>query len=294
MEAVMAERLFLGIDGGGTTSRARLTDADGRLLGEGRAGSSNLVLGMVVATEAVLLAAREAIAAAGLSESRMSDIVAGLGLAGANVPPLAETLLNVRFPFASVALASDAVIACLGAFGGEDGAILILGTGSQGLAMVDGKATSIGGWGFELSDAGSGAVLGRAVIRAAMLAIDDLGPATGLTDAVLARFGRDPSAAALWAKTATPRDFGAFAPLVVQHFSQGDPVAVDLLTASARSVTRMVKRLIDLGAERIALMGGLAGIYRPLLSPGMTSILVEPRGDALDGALSLARRSVAR
>jgi glucosamine kinase len=294
MEAVMAERLFLGIDGGGTTSRARLTDAEGRVLGEGRAGSSNLILGMVVATEAVLLAARDAIAAAGLSDHRMGDISAGLGLAGANVPSLAETLLNVRFPFASVALASDAEIACLGAFGGEDGAILILGTGSQGLAMVDGKATSIGGWGFELSDEGSGAVLGRAAIRSAMLAIDDLGPATGLTEAIMARFGADPAAAALWAKTATSRDFGAFAPLVVEHFSEGDPVAVELLTASTRSVTQMLKRLIQLGARRIALMGGMAGTYLPLLPEDMASHIVEPRGDALDGALALARGSVAR
>lgn len=290
----MAERLFLGIDGGGTTSRARLTDADGRILGEGRAGSSNLVLGMDVATGAVLLAAREALAAAGLSEGRMGDIVAGLGLAGANVPLLAEKLLAIRFPFTSFAVASDAVIACIGAFGGEDGAILILGTGSQGLAMVDGKATSIGGWGFQLSDEGSAAVLGRAAIRAAMLALDDLAPASGLTDAIWDRFGRDPAAASTWAETAAPRDFGAFSPLVVEHFSEGDPVAIDLLTASTRSVTAMLERLLRLGAERIALMGGLAAIYPPLLSPEMRRVLVEPRGDALDGALALARGSIAR
>jgi glucosamine kinase len=224
----------------------------------------------------------------------MGDIVAGLGLAGANVPPLAEKLLSIRFPFASVALASDAVIACLGAFGGEDGAILIVGTGSQGLAMVNGKATSVGGWGFELSDEGSGAVLGRAAIRAAMLAIDDLGPASGLTDAIWARFGKDPATASTWAETAAPRDFGTFAPLVVEHFSSGDPVAVELLTASTRSVAGMLKRLLDVGANRIALMGGLAPIYLRLLSPDVRCILVEPRGDALDGALALARGSVAR
>lgn len=287
----MAERLFLGIDGGGTTSRARLTHADGALLGEGRAGSSNLVLGIEAAAEAVFRATRQALQAAGLSESRMGDIVAGLGLAGANVPPLAEKLLAVRFPFASVALTSDAVIACLGAYGGEDGAILIVGTGSHGLALVDGKTRSVGGWGFELSDEGSGATLGRAAIRAAMLAIDDLGPATGLTDAIWARLG-NPAAASIWGKTATPRDFGAFAPLVAEHFSEGDPVAVQLLTASTNSVTRMLRRLLDLGAKRIALMGGLAPIYLPLLPADIVSQLVEPRGDAMDGALAFARRSI--
>jgi glucosamine kinase len=55
----------------------------------------------------------------------------------------------------------------------------------------------------------------------------------------------------------------------------------------------MLRRLLDLGAKRIALMGGLAGIYLPLLSPDMRRVLVEPRGDALDGALALARGSAA-
>jgi glucosamine kinase len=285
----MGETLFLGIDGGGTASRARLTDARGALLGEGRSGSSNLNLGIEAAAEAILAATGQALNAAGLSESRMGDIVAGLGLAGANVPVLAEKFLAIRFPFASVALTSDAVIACLGAHGGEDGAILIVGTGSQGLALIDGKARSVGGWGFELSDEGSGATLGRAAIRAAMLAIDDLGPASGLTDAIWAQLG-DPAAAFLWGRTATPRDFGSFAPLVAEHFSKRDPVAAQLLSESTGAVARMLQRLLDLGARRIALMGGLARLYQLLLLPDIARVLVEPRGDALDGALAFARK----
>lgn len=289
----MADRLFLGVDGGGTASRARLTDADGRVLGEGRSGPSNLNMGIGPAAEAILAAARQALAAAGLSDARLGDVVGGFGLAGANVSALACGLLRVPFPFASFALTSDAVIACLGAHGGEDGAILILGTGSQGLAMIGGEISTVGGWGFELSDDGSGAVLGLAAIRAAVLAFDGLAPASGLTEAVLARFGGDPSAAAIWGKTAPPTDFGSFTPLVLDHFAKGDPVAARLLAVSTASVAGMLERLIALGAERIALMGGLAHVYPPLLPPGLRRALVEPRGDALDGALAFARRSAA-
>lgn len=290
----MAETLFLGIDGGGTTSRARLTDVNGVTLGEGRSGSSNLNMGIEAAAEAVLAAAREALAAAGLSAGRMGDIVGGFGLAGANIPALAEGLLARPFPFASFALASDAVIACLGAHGGEDGAVLILGTGSQGLTLTGGKATTVGGWGFELSDDGSGAVLGLAALRAAIHSVDGLAPVSGLTTATLARFGGDPSAAVVWAKTATPRDYASLAPLIVEHFAQGDPVARALLDFSAGTVARMLRRLIELGAERIALMGGLALVYPPLLPPELQGYLVQPRGDAMDGALAFARRSAER
>ncbi|WP_395831117.1 BadF/BadG/BcrA/BcrD ATPase family protein [Elstera sp.] len=286
----MAERLFLGVDGGGTTSRARLTDANGNRLGEGRSGSSNLNMGIALAADSILAATREALAAAGLPESRLGDIVGGFGLAGGNVTALADALRRQPFPFANIDVTSDAVVACLGAHGGNDGGILIVGTGSQGLALVNGTMKTVGGWGFELSDGGSGAQLGLAALRAALLAFDDLGPASGLTDAILARFAGGPPDAAVWGKTATPSDYGSFAPLVIEHFGKGDPVAQTLLAQSINAISAMMRRLIQFGADRIALMGGLAPIFQPLLPPEIQAILVEARGDAMDGALAFARR----
>jgi glucosamine kinase len=286
----MAEQLFLGVDGGGTTTRARLTDAAGTVLGEGRAGTSNLNMGIASAAESILAAMREALAVAGLDDSRIGDIAAGFGLAGANVQSLANALNAHPFPFARVALASDAVTACLGAHGGEDGAVLILGTGSQGLLLTNGEVRTVGGWGFELSDEGSGAVLGRAAIRASILAYDGIVRPSELTAAILARFETDPSIAAVWGKTATPGDYGAFAPVVFAHFDKGDPIAASLLAESSAAVAQTLDRLIALGARRITLMGGLAGAYRPLLPAKYAAFLAPQKGDALDGALALARR----
>jgi glucosamine kinase len=286
----VGETLYLGIDGGGTTSRARLADEAGRVLGEGLAGSSNLTLGIEHAAASIRAAADGAFAAAGLPLSEQGRAAAGLGLAGANLPALAEGLRAVPLPFASLALASDAVAACLGAHGGEDGAILILGTGSQGLALVDGQATAIGGWGFLVSDEGSGAILGRRAIRASILACDGLGPRSALTEAVMARFDHDPARAVVWAKTALPRDYGTFAPLVFGLRAEDDPVATSLMDDAVAQVANAVDRLRALGAGRVALMGGLARPYRPWLPPRLSSLLVEPQGDALDGALALARQ----
>lgn len=287
----MADRLFLGLDGGGTASRARLTDAAGNRLGEGIAGSSNLNLGIAPAAEAILAATRSALAEAGLSDAALPRIIAGFGLAGANVDALHAALLAHPFPFADIALASDAVAACLGAHGGAAGAILVVGTGSQGQVLTATGATqAIGGWGFELSDGGSGARLGQQAIRTALLAYDGLTPASALTDAILARFGGTPAQAAVWGKQATPRDYGAFVPLILDHAAVGDPTAEALLAAGAAEVAGLLRRLIELGGERIALMGGLAGIYPPLLPPDLTARLVPPQGDAMDGALILARK----
>ena len=64
------------------------------------------------------------------------------------------------------------MIACLGAHGGRDGGIVIAGTGSVGLAMVNGREFRIGGYGFPISDEGSGAEIGLHAIRLALRAHD--------------------------------------------------------------------------------------------------------------------------
>jgi len=286
----MGAAFYLGIDGGGTTSRARLTDGAGTVLGEGVAGSSNLTLGIETAAAALDEAISSTLASAGVAALGRASIAAGLGLAGANVPSLASAILAVPFGFASLAVESDAVAACLGAHGGEDGAILILGTGSQGLALVEGRATTVGGWGFALSDDGSGAILGRAALRAAIRCVDGLSPRSALCDAVLGRFSGDPAAAVIWAKTAAPRDYGAFAPLVFEHADAGDEMALRLVADSTSAVAGMLDRLVDLGARRIVLMGGTAKAHRRFLPARFGALLVEAKGDAIDGALALARR----
>lgn len=285
----MDDALFLGIDGGGTTTRARLATPDGRVLGEATAGSSNLTSGVEAAAAAIRAAADGARTAAGLGPDSLGHVRAGFGLAGANVPSLAEGLRRQSFPFASVALASDAVVACLGAHGGGDGGILIVGTGSQGMAIVGGRATPIGGWGFAVGDDASGAILGRAAIRAAVAAFDGLAPRSALTDALMATFGDDPSRVVEWALSARPKDYGGLVPQVLAHAAQADAVALALLDEAVAAAAAMLDRLRALGASRLCLMGGLAAAYLPRLPARLAPFIVQPVGDAMDGALALAR-----
>ena len=68
-------------------------------------------------------------------------------------------------PFRSVVYAHDATIACIGAHGAKDGGIVIVGTGSVGFAVVGEREIRVGGYGFPISDEGSGADLGLHAIR---------------------------------------------------------------------------------------------------------------------------------
>jgi len=84
-------------------------------------------------------------------------------------------------PFRSVAYVHDATIACIGAHGARDGGIVIVGTGSVGFAVVAGREIRVGGYGFPISDEGSGADLGLHAIRLALRAYDERSSLRGLT-----------------------------------------------------------------------------------------------------------------
>jgi glucosamine kinase len=291
---VANQQFRLGIDGGGTSCRARLTDLQGKVLGEGESGPANLGLGIESACEAVLQSARMALHEAGLGDQALPAADAGIGLAGFNVPALADAFRQVSLPFRSAAVLSDAEVACLGAHLGHDGGILILGTGSQGVLHQDGRFVTIGGWGFALSDDGSGALLGREAVRAALRSHEGVAPATPFTVALMNQLGNDPAAMVAWAARARPKEWAAFAKDVFEHAARGDEVALALVQASAADVERLLDRLIALGAARISLMGGIAEPTRPYLSSRFKNVLVAPLGDAMAGALLLAQRSVRR
>ncbi|WP_210272789.1 BadF/BadG/BcrA/BcrD ATPase family protein [Chthonobacter rhizosphaerae] len=284
----MADGLFLGIDGGGTVCRARLADASGRVLGEGAGGPANITTAFDLAIESILTASRAALAAAGLGEEALARTSGGFGLAGGNAPVAARRFLAHPLPFAHVAVASDADIACLGAHGGGDGGILILGTGSQGVVRVGDRTATVGGWGFMVSDTGSGATLGRRALRRALLGFEDVESRSAFTDALMAVFDDDPAGLLAWSLTALPRDWARHAPLVFEHARAGDPIALMLVRQSADDIGRLLDRMMQLGARRISLMGGVAEPHRPYLHARFETVLVPPRGDALDGALTLA------
>jgi glucosamine kinase len=281
---------YLGIDAGGTHTRARLVSADGEVIGTGEAGPANTPEGLRGAVHAAEDAYLAAIAAAGLSQTEVGEICAGFGFAGLNRRGFLPGLKDHDFPFRWTRLASDASIAQLGAHGGGDGAVVIVGTGSIGFARVGGEVFTIGGYGFPVSDEGSGAELGLRAVRRALWARDGRIPQSGLTEQLLAHFHRSAGEIVDWTGQARPADYAEFAPLVMDLAEQGDPVAEQIVQESAARLDRLIRVLLDRGAEHCCLMGGVAGRMRDWLSVAIRERLRDPLGDALDGAILLARQ----
>jgi glucosamine kinase len=282
--------LFIGVDGGGSGCRARIEDADGHQLGGGCAGPAAVRLGLDRALTEIEAACQAASADAGLPLSALAGMNAGVGLAGIGRRGVLDEIYARPHPFRSAVYVNDANIACIGAHSGRDGGIVIVGTGSAGLAMVRGREVKFGGYGFPVSDEGSGADLGLRAIRLALRAHDGRIAATRLTCDVMDRFGGDPFAVVAWMDGATATDYATLAPLVMRHADDGDPVGRRIVRAAAVQIDALARRLIESGAPRIALVGGLAGPMEPWLAPDVQRRLSPAEGDAVAGALLLARR----
>lgn len=284
----MSSAYFLGVDGGGTHCRARLRDASGRLLGESAGGASNIFTDPEEAIANVDRVSRAAFAEAKLDPALLGKTSACFGLAGANMAGAVAKVEAHAWTFAKLRIEHDGIIACVGAHAGEDGAIAAIGTGAVYVISLGGKLQTFGGWGFMLSDQGSGADLGRESLRRTLYAQDGIIQRTPFTDAVWARFGGSMDNLHRFAETAKPRDYGALTPLLFEYAERGDPIARFIIERGQTGITLVLDHLIKLGAKRICMMGGLGRAYQSHLPERYTSHFAAPRHDALDGAILLA------
>ncbi len=278
---------LIGIDGGGTSCRAILARQDGTRLGEGRTGSANIVTDMASALENIIDASLMAVQEAGLSRDIIPQSSAVLGLAGANISNRND-LLKPLLPFHACTIETDARIALQGALGDNDGAVAIVGTGSNFIARQNGIIRSIGGWGFAVGDFCSGARLGRKLLQQVLLAYDRVQEGSELTTAVMRSFGDSPHTLVEYAQTAKPGDFGTFAPLLFSFADDNDPTACAIVDDAVHDLEENLTTLIGTGDLPYCLLGGLAQSYSKRLTGPFAARQLTPRKNALEGAMAMA------
>ncbi len=280
----------IGIDGGGTGTRARLTHTDGRFLGEGHSGPSGLTQGIEQAWTHIRLAILDAIQCSelqGLAAPVAANTALGLGLAGANNTKLQQQFFAANPGYRRLKLESDAYTSLLGAHGGQPGALLAIGTGSVGLARhADGRRVEVGGWGFPSGDDGSGAVLGLRALNLAQRVLDGRLPAGPLADAVIAATGSTPQAVLGWSCSASQNRFATLAPLIFEH-AERDPQAAALIDYALYSIEDMAQTLDPDHVLPLAILGSLGKRLAPRLSARTLRRVVPAQGDDIDGALAL-------
>src|SRR5262249_18558775 len=138
-------------------------------------------------------------------------------------------------------------------------------------------------------DEGSGADIGLQVVRLALRAADRRAELTPLLAEVLAAFDHDPYQAVAWSEDARDTDYAAFAPMVMRHANQGDPVGRRIVERAADAIGDLLDLFLARGIDRLALVGGLADAMTPWLTPDLRVRLRPPDADAAAGALLVAR-----
>ena len=290
----VSTRYVIGVDGGGTGTRARLTSTQGEVLGNAAAGPSALGQGIEAAWTHILRAIDGAFSAAGVAAPPPHECALGLGLSGANVRTRYDALLRIANQFGRIALDTDAYTTLLGAHEGRPGAVVAAGTGSVGEALRhDGTRVSVGGWGFPVGDEGSGAWLGLHAIRRAHHAFDGRAPSGPLVEAIRRAAGDTRDALLAWGEGAGQNEYGQLAPLVFDA-DAADPWAAGLLDAAARSLEEMAAALDPDGQLPLVVCGSIGRRLEPRFAVPIRSRMVQPAGDAVDGALCLIRGELDR
>src|SRR5215468_505689 len=284
---------YLGIDGGGSRCRARIEDENGRLLGEASSGPATTRIGVDKAWRSIIEATEVAAAQSGLAREDFAQMRAGIGLAGLGRRGAEEALKKIAHPFASVTFVSDGMAACLGAHSGADGAIVVAGTGSVGVGLIGGREIRLGGYGFPVSDEGSGADIGLQAVRLALRAFDRRGEMSALLEEVLGAFDHDPYQAVAWSEEARASDYAALAPIVMRHADQGDPIGRRIVERAADCIGDLLDLFLARGIGRLSLVGGLSEAIAPWLTPDLRARLKRPDADAAAGALLVARGRLA-
>jgi N-acetylglucosamine kinase-like BadF-type ATPase len=233
---------WLGLDVGGTQCRYEWWPPDSRPGGCGR-GVQPAVHGVAAAVEGLA-----GVLAAAVREAPAEAVVCAM--AGAGDPAVGAAIvdgLRARAVAgrAAIAVVGDVLAAAAAALQDGAGVLVWSGTGSFAVARSSrGELVRVGGRGYLLGDQGSGFDFVRRAAAAVLLAADDLGPPTALTDALTAAF-----------EAPSPQRLGA----VLQHLDTGAVAAkLPVVLGAAAAGDAVAAEVLDEGVEALAMLANAA------------------------------------
>jgi glucosamine kinase len=299
--------IFLGIDGGGSKTSCVVGD-EKSLLGAGISAGSNVVrVGERLARKSLSAAIRQACAAGGVAPAQIERTC--VGIAGGTLPEVAGVVRRVLSEIVSgeIEVVGDMVIAMEAAFGRGPGVIVVAGTGSIAYGRnSSGQTARAGGWGFAISDEGSGHWIGRSAVAACMRAYDETADArpSDLLEDIMKSWDVTTREQLVVAANKSP-DFAALFPAVASAADAGDATARKVLAQAGGELANLAGIVIArlFGKRRrvpLAVTGGVfcnSTVVRNAFDKRVRSTypraslntkVIEP----VQGALELARKGI--
>ena len=237
----MTTPLFIGVDGGGSRCSARLRDADGTSARRRARPDRPMPGSAAVPSSTVMKACRAALASAGLGEEALARVHAGFGLAGTQQE---EHRQLGACPPAPLRLARRSTPTPM-----RPGSVPSRGATAPSSSSAPaapaspssaGSRISVGGWGAEIGDEGSGMAIGRAAIRRSIWALEGMGPLTPLAKDVLGHSTAARPMRSFGPMPPIPATMPGCAPVVFDHAERRDPLATSICTRRRCEVERHV------------------------------------------------------
>lgn len=221
-------RYVIGVDGGGTKTVAVAYDLQGNVLGEGKSGFSNVMVDFAEATKHIIAAIQQA--QQGLQANDCEYIY--LGIAGSegieNKEELIQTLIDTFQT--KISVVNDSIIAHAATLKGNDGVLVIAGTGAIAVGIDGPNCVFAGGWGHLLGDEGSGYWIAMEAFRQIIRETDYSLPLSRLSQEILAEIGyTDPQDIKLYAYSRPKADIAQLSKVVSRLADENEEVAVRIL-----------------------------------------------------------------
>lgn len=288
----MTEHYYIGVDGGATKSIVRIEDGSGHLLGREIGGPASIRLSVNETWQSIQAVLNKLLHTLSLPQG--APLHVGMGLAGCEIEAAYQAFIKTPHSFATLAVTSDSHAACLGAHNGQDGAIIIAGTGVVGFQIEEGRKSRVSGWGFPHDDEGSGAWLGLNAIALTLKSYDKRLPPTILSKRVFAHFNQDWDTVVNFANEANATQFATLAPIVIEAAKLNDTGAIALLKKAGNALDEVSTALLANQFQQTkplpcTLLGGLAPFIEPHVGEVLKKRLVPCQKTPDEGAILFLR-----
>ncbi|MDA0987285.1 MAG: hypothetical protein O3A55_06795 [Bacteroidetes bacterium] len=251
-------KFVIGIDGGGTSTNAILSNFEGKIISKASTNATNFqIIGLKLTAEKIIQLIFKCLRNGKIKKPEIEKIVIGISGAGRKVDQLnlknsvLREAQNKKLKINELVILPDALVTLESAFGGKSGIILIAGTGSIAFGKDNiRKIYRVGGWGRIIGDEGSGYFIGQLALNKISQVIDGRIKSNGIINLVAKKFRLTSQEKIIKKVYREQFNISKLAPQIILAAQKGEKISSHIIKTSINELVLMVETLVKKGDFR--------------------------------------------